>query len=94
MYPYTRFRKNAPCFAHYNCVTGPYPDENFVVTIALYLAILTNLIARPLLQVLINRKTLHSIKDLKNNCNLVFVLTYYFNGIKSRGLPVCFLADE
>jgi len=44
----TRTAKNAPCFAHYGCVPGLYPDENFVVTTSIYSATPTNFIAGPL----------------------------------------------
>ena len=43
--------KNAPCFVHYGCVPGLYPEENFVVTTFIRSATPTNFIAGPLAQI-------------------------------------------
>jgi hypothetical protein len=43
--------KNAPCFVHYGCVSGPYPDEKFVVTTSIRYATPTNFIAGPLVAI-------------------------------------------
>ena len=40
--------KNAPCFVHYGCVPGLYPEDKFVVTTCILSATPTNFIAGPL----------------------------------------------
>jgi hypothetical protein len=41
-------QKQAPCFAHYGCAPGLYPEDKFVVTTSIRSSTPTNIIAKPL----------------------------------------------